>query len=306
MANLYFSGEQLDPTRAALCVGSYIGPNNYAAVHFSRIASLAERFGQEEQVISTLETLSLLREAQHVGDGYWVPTPDRLISLATDESLIISSSPTEHIIGRYGASTKIVGAGRSVRDAQCASASVLAVSDWMAAPEDTIAWAREMFKRAVEEMRETTQTSQGVAVFAPWLKVRNPSKSSTLWRLAEEVTLAENQVVICRTVTDHRWFFAKFSGRRIEFEAPITADKLRLLYATCVEVGYRTTVPVRMRDGLLGIGLSAPLPDPEERLVYALSRLTDPETKHYTFRPRHLPLLQTYLGTLGLDLKEAK
>jgi hypothetical protein len=137
------------------------------------------------------------------------------------------------------------------------------------------------------------------------MRVRERS-SNTIWRLAREVRGTTNEVVICKTVPENRWFFATMSTQGFDCEAPVHDDHLRLVYAACVEAGSRTEVRAMRAGDVWVITFRAPLPSAEQRLLFALARLDDDEKKTYALRFRHLDLLRVSLAAIGFDIKDSR
>jgi hypothetical protein len=298
--SLIATDESLDAVRSALCSLSWLGPNDSRPAHIHSIGALVARLGHVDSHASGLRTLSLIREAQHVGGGYWVPAPERIIKLAHNY-LIVSPNPTTALTRFFGP-IKTAGACRTMDGLPSASTNLYSLENWIDAPTDLPLWTKTVIADATHTLRDTMQPAEEILVYVPWL-ARMGRNYEGPWRNFQDVSnRIGNRLVVCKTPSNQRRFFGEIVGGRIVREAEINVDRLRLSYGINVLSSFRSRVFARSLDSIFEAELSMPLPEAEARLINALAVRTESEIPTYRFSEMYAGLIGSALSNLGIDL----
>jgi hypothetical protein len=104
------NNDPIEVVRAALSALTFTQSEEMLPAHVNRLGSLSARLGGAD-CASALRVLEQLREAQHLGNGYWVPTPTRVVQIP-GQRLIISALPTSELIRGLGNTRHSIGVGR--------------------------------------------------------------------------------------------------------------------------------------------------------------------------------------------------
>src|SRR6218665_79466 len=74
--------DPLEFARGTLCSISFVDTNTAREVHATRLQYQFDRAGIVATMAGALETLKFLREAEPLDNGYWIPTPTRVVDLS--------------------------------------------------------------------------------------------------------------------------------------------------------------------------------------------------------------------------------
>lgn len=274
----------------------------FAAVHASRIQHSFKRIGAPGLYRIGLRLLELLREAQPLFGGYWLPTPFRVIEIE-HEFVFVGAVPTAH--GPLGV-VQNEGLSRLLSQESADRFPRQSLDGWMGltpqSPSALIATLAAKHTRTAER----TSNLSGVEYLSV-VPVSARRYRPLQWGDRAIDALPSEQIAICRQTHSGRirYFSASLSGGRIVSEAPIEMDMTRLLFAIASHVG----APVRAISGAgsqgLEITLNERLPIAEFRLALLLSRETRRAGRASTFAlpPKLAPAFSTRLAALGCALE---
>ena len=166
---VHLQNSALDILRAALCALSWVSTRECAPVHLVRLRASCARLGLDESLMELLDVLEMMREAQNLGRGYWVPTPTRAVRLLGCR-LIVSANSTCELERLLGLPIEVGGAGRTVSLDKSLTLPEETVDSWVGAPIDLRHWALDIMEHARANLRSTVHPNERVEVFV-WLDV---------------------------------------------------------------------------------------------------------------------------------------
>ena len=300
------SRDLIDVLRASLCVLTYRSPSEFEPVHIRRIKSYCERFDLSQDIKPYLEILRLIREYEDLGDGYWAPTPQRLVKLPSCE-LVIAPNPTTELKRWFGDSIQVAGFARVVISGSVTALPEQTADDWIGSPSDLSQWTQEQLNHAKNNLRPTVHPEGRIEVYFPWAQATNSGRvARERWVELEKLNLDESdEPLLCKIagITGTRWFFAVTRAQRIVAECEIGhSEKLRLLYGLDALHGTSATVRVSKDGHQRRITLSMPIPKEEQRLLLALARRgEDDGQEYYEFDSHYCAALEFGFRRLGFS-----
>lgn len=259
---------EVEIVRAALCALSFSTTPQGKPIHVNRVSSTCLRLGGH-QGAEMLEVLAHLREAQHLGAGYWASVPTRFVR-ATGITLLISALPTSELVRELSGVSDTLGHGRvaeSVPDA----ATTQDFDDWLGSPADILTWTKEAIRESRFALQSTVHPDGDLSVYAPWLVQERRGRRGKRWVHVSEWVQGDYPS-LCRQVLGkrRRYFWARIKQGKVLEEAPIAGDLLRVLYGLDVVSGTGTPVSIRIAESKARVR-AIPLPKEEKRLVSALA-----------------------------------
>ena len=292
----------VEVARAALSALTFTQSEELLPAHVNRIASVCVRLGGAD-CASALTVLEQLREAQHLGNGYWVPTPTRVVQIP-GQQLVISALPTSELIRGIGNIRHSNGFARLVEGMPPASLPWEEYDQWLGAPKDIRKWTENAINSGRERLKATVHPSGQIWVYAPWLVVAR-GRQKKRWIELSEWAIERDELVVCRQGTGihRRNFWAVIKHARVSAESPIGVDLLRLLYGLNVVNKAQTSIQMLEVDGLVQISMP-PLPAEETRLVVALARGESKNGKEsYVIEAGSLPIFVELFERLGFMVR---
>ncbi len=302
----------IDPVeycRGQVAALSYLSAESSREVHILAIRKAFERASRTTDLRYALTILSLLREVQELGNGYWLPTPLRAVSLG-EESMIIAASPTKEL-ARHFPGARRAGFARVTASTELSDLPHQSLESWTGAEPDSVEWARFTLLAAVNEIGPTL-TSEGVEFFGTLQRtVAGRAVTLPAWKAKpSQLGIASfSDLLLCRERTGrehHRFFLGRVHSGRVVAEASAPSDVVRLQFGIASLSG-RPISAVRARNESQRFRLFGGLPLAERRLFLALGRRESSQYgRSYAFRGdqtgRHV---EQVLRKLGCDLKEA-
>jgi len=256
-----------------------------------------------------LDDISALKEVEHLGNGYWLPTPTRAVALVEDTSLLVSIAPTTEL-QRHFPSVRRVGLGRLVATAQVSRLPTQSLKSWRGTSDlDTPAWAHTQIQAATNDFRPSIAPSDlealsvKVASHASHAVYREPSWLS----FANRRVAAWNGVSLFRSrlgPNRYRYFLGKLTRNRALLEGPVVSDPLNMQYGLASLLGEPLTVFTRTKANLIVVTLPLAVPRSVRRLLSALFEV-DPKTYGYVWlcrQPEYWPTVKSALQELGCEI----
>lgn len=128
--------------------------------------------GDKHSVSIILNKLITNGEVEHVGEGFYVATPTRLVELPSGNGLLISCLPRKHIAKNYGFVPSLTGLTKTILAANLKEVSqklteghiplAQTFNEWLELPSiSTVQWVEEklkVFKRKLKEIRVSTES----------------------------------------------------------------------------------------------------------------------------------------------------
>lgn len=253
-----------------------------------------------------LDRLASIRELQHVGSGYWLPTPVRLIHLGShlgDDSsaraLLLGGAPLCQLRADGYMSLSTYGIIRAL-PVSILPAAVRAddtvwqgLDDWLGSPAEPLSeWASQLLQHAARELRPSHVEVGAFEIYLPEMHRRDSQYFR--WTTARGHQLSEERLYLCRTIPSgasgpRRYWLGRLTQRQgvtqTVAEYPLAGiDIRRLLYALDAAADAPTRATVSYDAAVVTLSLSSYLPGAESRLMAAISD----ERSHV---PGRLPLI---------------
>ena len=302
-----------DPIEVVRGAVASLSVTSERTVHETNIGRIQEICSRTEIPSHTLkralDDISALREVEHLGNGYWLPTPTRVVSLDDDTSLLVSIAPTTEL-QRHFQSVRRVGLGRLVATAQVSGLPTQSLKSWRGTGDlDTPTWAHTQIQSATNDFRPSIAPadleafSVKAASHASHAARREPAWLS----IANRHVAAWNGVSLFRTrlgQNQYRYFLGKLTRSRALLEGPVVADPLGMQYGLASLLGEPLTVLTRTQANLIVVTLPLTVPRSVRRLLSALFE-ADPKTYGYIWlcrQPECWPTIKSALQELGCEI----
>ncbi|MFO1434114.1 MAG: hypothetical protein U1F76_29180 [Candidatus Competibacteraceae bacterium] len=217
--------------------------------------------------------LDLMREVQHLGKGYWFPTPLRAVPI-DGQVILVGPAPTRELqhhfpgIRRAGYARILPQPGEHTLPNQC-------LDDWLGLEvQDTVAWSESQMAKAQAGMGPTI-ASRNLQFFSigvmPSLFGKIPYP---VWTDDPRAALVGQQnIVLCReriAVQQYRHCLGRLKEGRLVAEAPAPSDLTRFQFGFAALQGNPFRVALIAHDDGFTLHLPAKLPRPERQLILAL------------------------------------
>ncbi|WP_066400366.1 hypothetical protein [Neobacillus mesonae] len=257
---------------------------------------------ETELIRSKLVTLELLGDISHIGNGFWIPTPIRLIQLPNNEDIALIGGSSTKYASIISGSISQVGLGRVIKKDNISKWALddkklwQPYSQWAGwIPKNLSEWTKAQIKQAQEKGASTLYSYDDFEIF---ISFKSNSNFRTAWIKAIEASddIPKRGVLLCRT-RDKRlsYFLGVFKDGKIIKELPIK-DKEILSW---LRIGLRNihgrNLAGRWTEGKLRV--YPPLPKPLERIIllHSYKIKTPEETAYYA--------LDEYKGKVEENLK---
>lgn len=301
-----WSANQLDAVeyaRSVLCAHSFIESRLAREVHILRMRRAFERGGLLKSLGYALWVLELLREVERLGNGYWIPTPSRLVSLG-QTGLLISANPTTEL--RRHVDVQVAGHARCYHVRPSIELPTQALNAWLGLEEASApAWAAALIERYKTEVGPTI--AENTEFFA--VEDKDAATTRAVWGRDAAQAVVYKDMALCRArLSDRssRYFLGLIRRGRVVGEAAIQGDILRLQYGMAKLVG-RPLVVVIASGPTSTFKFLSPLPRPQRRLLFAVGRRIEKFSKSpFAVRlAEHASALTNVLEQLGCEVKYA-
>lgn len=288
--------------RGTLCSLSAQEDGSFAPVHVSRIHRSFKKLGATELYRGGLRLIQLLREAEPLHGGYWLPTSYRVVEIE-DEFVFIGATPNIH--GRLG-EIRMEGLGRFLTPDAANRFPHQSLDGWMdLAPQDpsTIV-AASMAAHTRAEARTSNLTD---VTYLNLLSPGTTGRSRFQWSDRVFGVLDAGQIAICRQLRHgrNRYFSARLGKGSIVTEAPIDIPIPRLLYAIARESGAPIRAVARLDEEIVEVTVGERLPIEEFRLALLVSReiVRAGQSTTYRISPKLAQAFCARLSLLGCALE---
>lgn len=302
--------DPVEVVRGAVASLSVTSERTVHETNIGRIQAICSRTELASHALKlALDDISALREVEHLGNGYWLPTPTRAVSLDDDTSLLVSIAPTTEL-QRHFPSVRRVGLGRLVATDQVGRLPTQSLKSWRGTGDlDTPTWVRAQIQSATNLFRPSI-ASADIEAFS----VKGASKGSHSARREPAWTSITNRrfsawsgVSLFRTKlgpSQYRYFLGKLTSSRALLEGPAVADRLSMQYGLASLLGEPLTVLTRSQANVIVVTLPLAVPRSVRRLLSALFEV-DPKTHGYVWlcrQPECWPTVKSALQELGCEI----
>lgn len=297
----------LDVMRAYLTALSNRGDGEACPVSVVAAQHALRRRAVSAQASQLLKTLCMIKDAQDLGRGFYLPAPSHLVP-CDGFALVVSGLPNQELERIYGCKLIAAGTGRVVRDVRVDAFGLPTadLSDWLEAPDSTLEWTRQRLRSAryVEP-----HGLDGCEFFQSW-----PSRNAARWQPLSEVLRPVTGTILLRHrgrtgQTNH--YLVKVSAGRIAgmSELPHDPDQVLRLQFGLREL-YNNPAWLRVSSTDQTTTLNLPrTPSAEHRLLSAVGVVSkEPQADRWTVRiPNYSAVVVTaWLLALGLKVQEAR
>lgn len=274
-----------------------------------RLHDQFDRAGIAPLLADALETLKLIREAEELGGGYWIPPPIRAVDLGGKHCLLIGPHPTAELRRHFG-SARRAGAGRVVDAEEAAGLPRQPLAAWRGYDgRDASTLARMAIESAMQQLAPSV-VDDGLEAFGTrtggsaarrycepaWVRVGDSRSAACTWR---GVGLFRSRT----SATRYRYFLGRHQGQSTFLEGPPAREPMRMQFGLAALQDQPLVIKIAsLRDA---VSISLPLSAPTEvrRLLVALC---DADARSFgrvwTCRnPEYLPALQQSLQELECE-----
>lgn len=273
-----------------------------------------------DRVRRVLDILEDLRDVMEVGNGYWLPTPLRLIQLPErDKVFIVGGVATPDLPGILGIEVKFSGFIRYV-DSSAIPEPILSdktlwqsYEDWLGdTTKDLRGWTEMILEEARQSLRPSASDFINFEVYFPsarvgllqffrWIRFDD---------LAPILNIPPSDLVLCRTVSQRfqtaptKYWFGSITPNALKNEAPVLPRNVRRLLYGLDLINDAPTQAIWEPGGI--IFLRSWLPPEEYRLLLALGQDVSPQSGRlplrYRVKSEWQDFITTVLKNLGINV----
>lgn len=314
---LQLSPVAFDPVEVVRGVVASLSVTSERIVHETNIGRIQEICSRTGILPHTwrpvLDDIKALREVEHLGNGYWLPTPTRSVALDEDTSLLISIAPTTEL-QRHFPSVRRVGLGRLVATAQVSRLPTQSLKSWRGTNDfDTPTWAHKKIQSATNDFRPSIAPADLEAFSVKAAShVSHTARRGPAWlsSIANRRVATWNGASLFRTrlgPNRYRYFLGKLTRSRALLEGPAVADpsdRFSMQYGLASLLGEPLTVLTRSQANVIVVTLPLAVPRSVLRLLSALFE-ADPKKNGYVWlcrQPECWPPIKSALQELGCEI----
>jgi hypothetical protein len=270
-------------------------------------------------LIGVLRNLEQIGEASHLGNGYWLPTPVRLVRLPDTQILLIGGIDTKSLQLHFGnivhSTTGLVRRIKSTGDTiglVRAGVEWQRFEDWVGESEtDICAWTRNLLDDAHQLLKPSGSQITDFEVYTPWWLKKYPQHFR--FQSAHQLTFAPKSIVLCRFRQAFvSYYLGRLTGEKtIRLQHEIGVEQLeqaveirKLLYGLDALCQCPTDAQLEpQNDNKSQLILRSPLPATQQRLLLALGyQVSDKFPLIYEFSNHFKENILEHLKKLGIKI----
>jgi len=243
-----------------------------------------------------------MREVQKLGNGYWFPTPMRIIPIDDEKGIIVGPASTCELQHHFGSVIR-AGYARVLLLSDARDLPIQKLDDWLGLNvEDTIAWTKDMLLEADNNLKETILPENVQYFGVRTIRSNLGNITIPVWTDNTQSSLQSKGMMFCRE--RQRYFFVKTQGRVFESHVAINVVG-RLCFGFAALMGNPITVTIERSDLVSVIHIPGNLPRPERQLILALGTrdLSLPGVAYRVFDDTFVSLIATKLKHLGCEVR---
>ncbi|MDI6879228.1 MAG: hypothetical protein QMC95_13535 [Desulfitobacteriaceae bacterium] len=269
------------------------------------------------RVLDSLETVG---DAVEVGNGYWLPTPMRLVQPPVqDKVLVVGGLATADLSMMLGINIKISGFARHI-ERSALPENIIRDESWWQSYEDWVGdipgnlcdWTKSVLDQARLALRPSASNFDNFEVYVPSRRAGTIQffRWVSLSKLKQIIDMPSHDLMLCRfkskrphSTSSNFWLgIVDFDG--LKKEAPVFAPNVRrLMYGLDLLNGAPTHVVWKL-DGI--IDLRSRLPHEELRLAMAIGVDVSPRPGRlpirFMFQPEWQDTVTCALNRLGVNV----
>jgi len=300
--------DAIEYCRGQLSAMAFVSPSTAREVNSKRINIAFERAGIAHKLRYALWVLDFMREVQKLGDGYWFPTPLRIVPIE-DQIIVVGPTSTSEL-QRHFPSVKRAGYARVLARRDIHGLPTQHLDNWLGLQvPDSVAWCEAYFADAKIKLVptispeniqffnvRTAHSTYGDIAIPEWIDVPQPS-------------MQFKEIFLCRERLGRdsfRYFLGKVEGKNLLSELPIPYEVVaRLCCSFAARMGKPITVTVALCNEDFIIYTPSNLPQSERQLILALG-VRDRMLKGMAFRvcdDKFVSLIEAKLKNLGCEVR---
>lgn len=246
-----------------------------ASDEWQSIKSTAQESEKEakDPLANILDRLLIIRDVEHIGNGFYVPTPLRIVELPHSGALVVGGIPTQDATRLLGKTVLSVGIIRFIKQKESNYNSVLKQPfvDWMGYNSEPVQdWLRRYLEAAVKNL------SAGAATMS--FEVYDPAATSTnlqyyRWIDCQNWSGTDKRLYLCRTkMKPRRYWLGLLQKRANEVralkEVDVSLDDVRRLrYGFDYLANRSTFAQISQSDREIIIQVYNHIPEQENRFL---------------------------------------
>ncbi|MCF8568211.1 hypothetical protein [Alicyclobacillus mengziensis] len=289
-------------------VGRYLSPiwNDLSFIPTSNTKSESR---EVNLVTWTMKRLSILGDCIHLGGGFWLPTPIRLVRLKfSDDIAIIGGLSTAQL--RQFTEVSSTGVGRLLVNAEHSIPGSTNDVDsnflgWV--PQNVESWIEDLVSKSYKQGIESSSTFADYEVYTSIAQLRYTTKRTWIpGQLLLEGHKCEN-VMLCRMGKPFRYFIGQFLDGKLNREYPLSneIDHRWLQLGFCHLHGLPRTATYR-KNNLLR--MFPAIPRVLERIleVYSIPIPTGQHTTDYYVPERYIETINKFISMHGYTVRSSR
>lgn len=297
----------LEYARGVLCSLSFAAPDTSREVHVARLHIHFDHAGIASLLENALETLKLVREAEKLGWGYWIPSPIRAVELGGKHCLLIGVHPTAELRRHFG-SARRAGAGRVADAEEVVGLPRQSLAAWRGHDGSNASiWARTAIESAMQQLAPSIVDESLEAFGTRAGRVALGGSREPTWvRPGDAAACSWRGVGLFRartSATSYRYFLGQHQSQLAFLEGPPAREPIRMQFGLAALQNQPLTIKITSLRDSFSISLPLSAPTAVRRLLVALCEV-DPRSfgRTWTCRnPEYLPALQASLQELECE-----
>lgn len=267
-----------------------------------------------DSIKNKLKNLQLIGDILHIGNGYWIPAPIRLVQLPDQENIaLIGGCATQYAYNIIDSRSIFqAGLGRLTKKEIIRKTTIEKKELWQPyeqwigwLPKDLISWTEIQLECARKKGGSTSFSFENYEIFASF-QSRRTSRSA--WLRADEVSgeLPDNIVLLCKTRDQPvSYFLGVFNKGQLLKEFPLRDKESTAWLRLGLRVLHGRRPYGRWNGGRLKV--YPPLPTSLERhvLLYAYKAKSPEETVYYVLT-EHKEKVEEFLKKYGFSFIKSR
>lgn len=289
---------------------SFVATDTARETHVTRLHDKFDRASIAASMEVAMGTLQFLREAERLDNGYWIPTPTRVVDLGGRHCLLIGIHPTAEL-RRHFSSVRRAGAARVADADEVADLPKQSIWAWRGHDGlDASIWARTAIESAMQQFAASVM-DESVEAFGTrssvdatgrrqvpvWVQSSAGDGAACIWR---GVGLFRARTAATR----YRYFLGRHQVQSAFLEGPPVREPIRMQFGLAALQNRAMTIKIAASQDAVSISLPLGAPVALRRLLVALC---DADTRSFgrtwvCRTPESLPALRASLQELDCEI----
>lgn len=261
---------------------------------------------RDDPIRQVLEQLNLLGDCVHIGRGYWLPSPVRLVRLPNSDKIAVLGGLATPELKRLLPTVQLVGLGRLISDNCSVKQKEMVWQDyhnWVGwIPEELPVWTERVVDRVMIEGSTSSPTFMDFEVYVLDRSMRH--RNFRPWIPATAfIEMKTTGIQLCRTEKPGRYFLGKFVSSQLVKELFVTTQDMPWLRLGLHPLKNMTPFCIWKGNYLT---IFPPLPQALRRnlAVYSYALISEMNHTFYYVPPFFRSDVEKFLGNYGYFFKE--